>query len=122
MARFREGGIVYLVATDVVGRGIDVQNISHIFNYDMPEDPENYVHRIGRTGRMGSDGIAISLVTPDQGELLTAIETYINSQIPEEKLEGFVAFVPRTSKVAQQAVKPYIPVFGDKIRKYSKRL
>ena len=49
---------VCLVATDVVGRGIDVTNISHIINYDLPDDPEAYVHRIGRTGRMGKDGIA----------------------------------------------------------------
>ena len=56
MQGFRDGKIVILVATDVVGRGIDVSGISHIINYDLPDDPENYVHRIGRTGRMGKDG------------------------------------------------------------------
>ena len=71
---FRSAKIVVLVATDVVGRGIDVTNISHIINYDLPEDIENYVHRIGRTGRIGKDGVAISFVTPEQGQHLTDIE------------------------------------------------
>src|SRR5262249_17725729 len=81
MQAFREGKIVYLVATDVVGRGIDVTGISHIINYDIPEDPENYVHRIGRTGRMGADGVAIAFVTKEQGKELTAIETLMNHQL-----------------------------------------
>ena len=67
-----------LVATDVVGRGIDVEGISHVINYDIPDDAENYVHRIGRTGRMGKDGIAYLFVCPDQGEPLTAIENLTN--------------------------------------------
>ena len=123
MSRFRDGSIVYLVATDVVGRGIDVTGISHIINYDLPEDPENYVHRIGRTGRMGTDGIAIAFVTPDQGELLTAIEIYINKQVPEDKPEGFQAFVPKLAKeVVPEAPKPVVPVFGRRTRKYSNRV
>src|SRR5260370_36535222 len=82
MQRFRDGSIVYLVATDVVGRGIDVTNISHIINYDLPHDPENYVHRIGRTGRMAADGVAVAFVTPEQGEQLTQIEAFINMPLP----------------------------------------
>jgi ATP-dependent RNA helicase DeaD len=78
MKGFRVGQIPVLVATDVVGRGIDVEGISHVINYDMPDDPENYVHRIGRTGRMGKDGIAYLFVCPDQGEPLTAIENLTN--------------------------------------------
>ena len=92
MQGFREGKIVYLVATDVVGRGIDVRNISHVINYDIPEDSENYVHRIGRTGRMGKDGMAYMFVCPDQGEPLTAIELLINKPIPNLKIEGFEGF------------------------------
>src|SRR5437868_8324437 len=91
MRRFKEGSLHLLVATDVVGRGIDVTNISHIINYDLPEDPENYVHRIGRTGRMGSNGVAIAFVTPEQGEQLTAIEAFINLEIPRDHIEGFEA-------------------------------
>src|SRR5439155_494523 len=80
MQGFRDNKIRFLVATDVVGRGIDVRNISHVFNYDLPEDPENYVHRIGRTGRLGADGFAVAFITPDQGKQLTSIEDFINKQ------------------------------------------
>src|SRR5256885_8823436 len=89
MQEFREAKVVFLVATDVVGRGIDVTNISHIFNYDLPDDPENYVHRIGRTGRMGKDGRAIAFVTREQGALLTAIEMCMNTLVPHETLDDF---------------------------------
>jgi ATP-dependent RNA helicase DeaD len=124
MQAFREGRIVYLVATDVVGRGIDVNNISHIINYDLPEDPENYVHRIGRTGRMGSDGIAIAFVTPEQGNLLTAIECFTNVLVNEDKIDGFDAYTPRPVATADQPTEPkrYVPVFGDRVRRYSNRL
>jgi ATP-dependent RNA helicase DeaD len=89
MQGFRDGTIPVLVATDVVGRGIDVNGISHVINYDIPDDPENYLHRIGRTGRMGKDGVAYTFVGPDQGEPLTAIELIINKTIPQLKPEGF---------------------------------
>jgi len=89
MSAFRSRTVQILVATDVVGRGIDVEDISHVVNYDIPDDPENYVHRIGRTGRMGKDGIAYLFVGPDQGEPLTLIETLINKVIPAHKVEGF---------------------------------
>jgi ATP-dependent RNA helicase DeaD len=123
MQAFRDGKIVYLVATDVVGRGIDVTNISHIINYDLPEDPENYVHRIGRTGRMGADGVAIAFVTREQGTELTAIETLINNQLAEDRIEGFDAFVPRVQpQVEIAAPKPVIPVFGRTVRRYRRGL
>ncbi len=92
MAGFRSGTIPILVATDVVGRGIDVNDISHVINFDIPDDPENYVHRIGRTGRMGKDGMAFMFVCPDQGEPLTAIENLINKSIPNVKMDGFDGF------------------------------
>jgi ATP-dependent RNA helicase DeaD len=89
MQGFRDGTIPVLVATDVVGRGIDVVGISHVINFDIPDDAENYLHRIGRTGRMGKDGLAYMFVCPDQGEPLTAIENLINKPIPTLQLEGF---------------------------------
>ena len=89
MRGFRDGTVPVLVATDVVGRGIDVEGISHVINYDIPDDPENYLHRIGRTGRMGKDGIAYLFVGPDQGEPLTLIENMINKVIPAMRVEGF---------------------------------
>jgi len=121
MQAFREAKITYLVATDVVGRGIDVTNISHIINYDLPEDPENYVHRIGRTGRMGADGVAIAFVTPEQGYELTNIEGFINPLVPEETMEGFAAFT-RPEPVAKEAPKPNLPVFGRTRRRYRRGL
>jgi len=124
MKKFREGIVTYLVATDVVGRGIDVENISHIINYDLPHDPENYVHRIGRTGRMGADGIAIAFVTPEQGLELTAIESFINQQIPEERVGGFEAFTPRSEQPeeAEEPPRPVVPLFGRRVHRYSRRL
>ncbi len=71
---FRAGQVRVLVATDIVARGIDVPGITHIINYDLPDEPENYVHRIGRTGRNGADGIAITLCAPDEIKKLRAVE------------------------------------------------
>jgi len=92
MQGFRDGTIPVLVATDVVGRGIDVNDISHVINFDIPDDAENYLHRIGRTGRMGKDGVAYMFVGPDQGEPLTAIELLINKTIPVLHLDDFEAY------------------------------
>ncbi len=122
MQGFRDGKITCLVATDVVGRGIDVRNISHVINYDMPEDPENYVHRIGRTGRIGADGIAIAFVTPEQGGQLTDIEQFINRQIEEDHIKGFQSYLPRVKVEAQPASKSASPVFGRRVKRYSNRL
>lgn len=87
MKGFREQTVRFLVATDVVGRGIDVSNISHIINYDVPELSDDYVHRVGRTGRMGKAGVAYTLVTPDQGGELTRIEQRINKQLTVDALQ-----------------------------------
>jgi ATP-dependent RNA helicase DeaD len=123
MQAVREGRVKYQVATDVVGRGIDVTNISHIINYDLPEDPENYVHRIGRTGRMGADGVAIAFVTREQGHELTAIENFINLQIREERIDGFQAIAARIdTKVEATPPKPMMPVFGRQVRRYRRGL
>jgi ATP-dependent RNA helicase DeaD len=123
MKGFRDGKIVYLVATDVVGRGIDVKNISHVINYDLPIDPENYVHRIGRTGRIGADGVAYAFVTPEQGEQLTGIEMFINKMVPEIRIEGFEAYTPRVKapEPKPEERKAPVPVFGRRVKKYSNR-
>src|SRR5262245_17146305 len=89
MDKLRAGDLSVLVASDLAARGLDVDDISHVINYDLPEDPENYVHRIGRTARAGKDGIAWSFVTPDQGELLTAIEMLTNVEIPVQEFTDF---------------------------------
>ena len=84
--RFRSGQIEVLVATDVAARGLDIDNISHVFNYDLPTDLEAYVHRIGRTGRAGKDGIAISLLTPSERGRLSRIENYTKQKITPTEL------------------------------------
>jgi ATP-dependent RNA helicase DeaD len=89
MKNFRTGKFDVLIATDLASRGIDVADISHIINYDVPEDPEVYVHRVGRTARMGAAGKAFTLVSRDQGDELTRIESLINMVIPQAILEGF---------------------------------
>ena len=122
MAGFRAGKIDTLIATDVMSRGIDVSGISHIINFDLPGDLESYVHRIGRTGRMGADGVAISFVTPEQGKVLTGIEALINRLIHEDHIEGFEAFTPRVRDPENQPPKAATPVFGRTSRKYSNRL
>jgi ATP-dependent RNA helicase DeaD len=98
MAAFRTGAIKYLIATDVMSRGIDVSDLSHVINFDLPTDIENYVHRIGRTGRIGKDGIAISFATPEQGEVLTDIEMMINRLIEADRIEGFESAAPRSNR------------------------
>ena len=121
MAAFRAEKITCLIATDVMSRGIDVVGISHIINFDLPMDLESYVHRIGRTGRMGADGTSISFVTPEQGGHLTGIEHLINRLIDEDRVEGFEAFTPRVKEVEERP-KSSTPVFGRTRRKYSNRL
>ncbi|MCE9618372.1 MAG: DEAD/DEAH box helicase [Planctomycetes bacterium] len=89
MERLRGGHLSVLVASDLAARGLDVDDISHVINYDIPEDPEVYVHRIGRTARAGRRGIAWSFVCPDQGELLTNIEMLTNVEIVRKEYPDF---------------------------------
>jgi ATP-dependent RNA helicase DeaD len=86
LRRFRNGQLPLLVATDVVARGVDISGVSHVFNYDMPYDPEDYVHRIGRTGRAGRSGIAIMLVTPQERRRLYALEDFTKQKVPRMEL------------------------------------
>jgi ATP-dependent RNA helicase DeaD len=102
MAAFREGTIRILVATDVVGRGIDVSAISHIINYDIPQFCDDYVHRVGRTGRMGREGIAFTLVTPEEGNELTRIEMRIDRLLKRADVPGFTAVKPLPTPDARQ--------------------
>lgn len=81
MAKFRNGSTRVLIATDVAARGLDIQQLELVVNYDLPDEPETYVHRVGRTGRAGKKGVAISLCTPDERELLPAIEHAIDGNL-----------------------------------------
>jgi len=89
MGKLRTGTLGVLVASDLASRGLDVDDISHVVNYDIPEDPEVYVHRIGRTARAGRQGTAWTFVCPDQGELFTNVEALANVEIPLFTPEGF---------------------------------
>jgi ATP-dependent RNA helicase DeaD len=102
MAAFRTAEIKYLIATDVMSRGIDVDNLSHVINFDLPLDIESYVHRIGRTGRIGKDGIAISFVLPEQGGLLTEIEMMINKLIDHDNIPGREWYTSRRMESRQR--------------------
>jgi len=89
LRRFRADDLTLLIATDVAARGLDIEGVTHIVNFDIPQNPEDYVHRIGRTARMGKRGHAVTFVTREDGPLLTEIEKLINKHIPREELEGF---------------------------------
>ena len=82
LERFKAGEINILVASDVAARGLDIKGVSHVFNFDVPWHPDDYVHRIGRTGRGGATGIAITLATPDDAEAIEAIEKLTSTKIP----------------------------------------
>ena len=84
--RFRDGRVTVLVATDVAARGLDIDDISHVFNYDLPEDPEIFVHRIGRTGRAGKTGVAISIITPKEQWRLKRIEKFTKQKITKMEI------------------------------------
>ncbi|MFZ6710349.1 DEAD/DEAH box helicase [Undibacterium sp. TC9W] len=90
LAEFKDGSLTVLVATDIAARGIDIDQLPHVVNYDLPNVPEDYVHRIGRTGRAGATGEAVSLVCVDEFKLLADIEKLIKRQIPQEIIDGFI--------------------------------
>jgi superfamily II DNA/RNA helicase len=102
LAAFRDGEAPILVATDIAARGIDVPGVSHVVNYDLPNVPEAYVHRIGRTARAGADGIAISLCDGDEVPFLRDIEKLIRQQIPATDRRTEVAGPPRPILQRQQ--------------------
>lgn len=109
MDHFRRHKLQVLVATDLAARGIDVNGISHIINYDIPEDPEVYIHRIGRTARMGAFGKAVTFVMRDQGNRLTAVEMLINKEVTQFQVDGFKPSPPpRESAPPPKVVEPSV--------------
>ena len=91
--RFRNHQVKVLVATDVAARGLDVEDISHVINFDLPEDEELYLHRVGRTGRAGKTGIALSLVTPGDQWRLRKIETFTRQTVQRAEIPTEEAIV-----------------------------
>ncbi|HYW79817.1 MAG TPA: DEAD/DEAH box helicase, partial [Thermoguttaceae bacterium] len=140
MRNFRAGTTKILVATDVVGRGIDVSGVSHIINYDIPQFCDDYVHRVGRTGRMGREGIAFTFVTPEEGNELTRIEMRINLLLKRDEIASISSGAkpeagPDVGDAADHASRenygstepeappePAKPVFGKRTRRYRRGL
>jgi ATP-dependent RNA helicase RhlE len=91
LAGFRNRTYRVMVATDVAARGLDIPDVSHVINYDLPDESENYIHRIGRTARMGKSGEALSLVTPEERATLGRLERTLGKQLDRETVEGFDA-------------------------------
>jgi ATP-dependent RNA helicase RhlE len=89
LAEFKDGSLQVLVATDIAARGIDIDQLPHVVNYDLPNVPEDYVHRIGRTGRAGATGEAVSLVCVDEHQMLKDIEKLIKQTLPRDVIPGF---------------------------------
>ncbi|MDR0391028.1 MAG: DEAD/DEAH box helicase [Planctomycetaceae bacterium] len=122
MSKFRAGELRYLVATDVVGRGIDVSGISHIINYDIPHFCDDYVHRVGRTGRMGREGVAYTFVTAEEGNELTRIEMRIEKLLKRAGLKGFESFSKPVQENNDNDNQNHKPVFGKHVRKVRRAL
>jgi ATP-dependent RNA helicase RhlE len=89
LAEFKDGSLTVLVATDIAARGIDIDQLPYVVNYDLPNVPEDYVHRIGRTGRAGATGQAVSLVCVDEHQMLKDIEKLIKQTLPRDVIPGF---------------------------------
>jgi ATP-dependent RNA helicase RhlE len=110
LAQFKDGSLPVLVATDIAARGLDIDQLPHVVNFELPNVPEDYVHRIGRTGRAGSLGAAISLVDKEEIPFLNAIERLIKREIPELPVEGFVPPV----NLPPEAPRPPRPQHGQR--------
>lgn len=104
LQRFRQNKIELLIATDVAARGLDVTGVTHVFNFDLPQDTESYVHRVGRTGRAGKTGIAFTFVTPKEMELLARIEEKTNKQVTKELMPSFDQLTTKGFEVTAEKI------------------
>jgi len=103
---FRDGSFQILVATDIAARGIDVSQVSHVINFDMPNTSDAYIHRIGRTGRAARTGDAFTMVAPEDGLMVRTIERVLGTQLEQRRLEGFDYSAPAPERPAQAARRP----------------
>jgi ATP-dependent RNA helicase RhlE len=102
LADFKQGSVRVLVATDIAARGLDIDQLPHVVNFDLPEVAEHYVHRIGRTGRAGNEGLAVSLVAQDERPLLKAVERLLGYALPTRAPQGYVPTAPRADERPQR--------------------
>src|ERR1700704_4899418 len=106
LKRFKDCELQVLVATDIAARGIDIESLPHLVNYDLPHVPEDYVHRIGRTGRAGVEGEAVTLVSHEDRPLMAAIEKLINRKVESRVIEGFDAVRRSTEPAEEERSRP----------------
>jgi len=107
LTKLKNGEIDLLVATDVAARGLHIDDVTHVFNYDLPDDPEDYVHRIGRTARAGASGIAISFASEQTAMNLPAVEKYLKYSIPTASMNGIELVKPLPPKrLADKIARP----------------
>ena len=106
---FQDGEYRILIATDVLARGIDIEGISHVINFDMPKDAENYIHRIGRTGRAAEEGNALTFITPQDAEVMTAITALMDREVPvlEFPAEVLISSKMTEEELPKEIIKPY---------------
>lgn len=109
---FKNGRVRVLVATDIAARGLDIDQLPYVVNYELPNVAEDYVHRIGRTGRAGCEGLALSLVCVDEHKLLRDIERLLKKEIPREALDGFAPIHPLKPSRLPMAVSAMIAVMA----------
>ncbi|MDF1700181.1 MAG: DEAD/DEAH box helicase [Planctomycetota bacterium] len=117
---FREGKFPLLIATDVAARGLDIDDITHVVNFDIPNHAEDYVHRVGRTARMGKEGAAVTFVTIDDGPYLTQVEKLINKEIRQEMYPGFELEKPEPAakkEAKKQKRPPGLPPWANVARR-----
>jgi ATP-dependent RNA helicase DeaD len=119
MKKFRDSSIEFLIATDVAARGIDVDNVTHVINYDIPQDPESYVHRIGRTGRAGRKGLALTLVTPREMKHLRSIEQEIKMSIPSQDVPTIEEVVVKQQSSWKKLISDAIATGGKEMELFS---
>ena len=113
LAGFRKGEVRTLVATDIAARGIDVEGISHVVNFDLPNVPETYVHRIGRTARAGAKGVAISLCDADEAAFLRDIEKLIRISIPSTTGSSLTRQARRPARHSGPPARPHAHAVGN---------
>jgi ATP-dependent RNA helicase RhlE len=122
LKQFRSGEIDVLVATDIIARGIDISDIDHVVNYDVPENPEDYVHRIGRTARAGASGFALTLLGPDEISQFREIEYMLGTLLPIYDLPGFDYRPGRIVPFENRPVKKvHRSVFGGRVMRRGSR-